>query len=122
LVEANLLTEHTAGRFGFHDLLRSYATEQAATADPAGERRVAVHRVLDHYLHTAHAAVLLQDPARQPLDLAATERGVTVPPLRDPDRALAWFAGNLPVLRAAVDLAAAEGFDGHVWMLAWTLT
>lgn len=40
-------------RFAFHDLLRTYAAELALAHDPAADRRGALHRVFDHYLHTA---------------------------------------------------------------------
>jgi DNA-binding SARP family transcriptional activator/tetratricopeptide (TPR) repeat protein len=122
LVEANLLAEHVPGRYGLHDLLRSYATEAAAAAETTGERRSAVHRALDHHLHTAHAAALLIDPARRPVDPPEPQAGVTVPRLGEPGRALAWFAANHQVLLAAVRLAAAEGFDAHAWRLAWSMT
>src|SRR5262249_57882041 len=70
LARFHLATEHAPGRFTLHDLLRVYAAEQARTLDSEGERRAAVHRALDHYLHTARAgAVLLLPPgmkSRQP--------------------------------------------------------
>ena len=55
LTAANLLTEHTPGRFAFHDLLRAYAAEQARSHESDAARRNALHRCLDHYLHTAVA-------------------------------------------------------------------
>lgn len=77
LAGANLLTEHAAGRFSFHDLLRSYAIERADAVDAEDDRRMAVHRLLDHYLHGAHtAAVLREDDAYgQPPNRLATVRG-----------------------------------------------
>ncbi|GAA4250208.1 BTAD domain-containing putative transcriptional regulator [Dactylosporangium darangshiense] len=122
LVEANLLTEHAPGRYAFHDLLRSYAAERALATDAADERREAAHRVLDHHLHTAHAAALLIDPARRPVEPAPPRPGVTIPRLDTPDRALDWFAANHRVLTAAVQRATDDGFDAHAWRLAWTLT
>jgi hemerythrin-like domain-containing protein len=56
LTRANLLVEHTGGRYTLHDLLRAYATPLAHTVDPDEQRHAATARVLDHYLHTAHAA------------------------------------------------------------------
>ena len=66
LTGAHLLTEHTPGRYAFHDLLRAYAAElrrRATTPRPSGGR--AVHRLLDHYLHTAAAASRAARPARR---------------------------------------------------------
>ncbi len=56
LTRAHLLTDRGGGRFTFHDLLRAYAAELADTHDSAVDRRAAIRRVLDHYLHTAYHA------------------------------------------------------------------
>ena len=77
LTTANLLTEHSSGRYGFHDLLRAYAADQAATADDEETRQTATGRMLDHYLHTAYAAALLLKPSREPLILSPPRSGVT---------------------------------------------
>ncbi|MFI9642070.1 ATP-binding protein [Micromonospora sp. NPDC051925] len=121
LAHAHLVTEHAPGRFAAHDLLRAYAAELAESLDPAEERRAAVRRGLDHYLHTAHAAALLLQPGRDPVALTAALPGVTPEELPDHGRALAWFTTEHPVLLAAVSHAGRTGFDGHCWQLAWTL-
>jgi len=46
LAYAHLLTEHSPGRYAFHDLLRAYATEQAHTYDSDHDRDAAVVRIL----------------------------------------------------------------------------
>jgi len=46
LAYAHLLTEHSPGRYAFHDLLRAYATEQAHTYDSDHDRHAAVVRIL----------------------------------------------------------------------------
>ena len=56
LARTHMVAEYLPARFTFHDLLRAYAADQAERHDPEPERRAAVHRVLDHYLHTAMAA------------------------------------------------------------------
>jgi DNA-binding SARP family transcriptional activator/tetratricopeptide (TPR) repeat protein len=121
LGRAHLVTEHTPGRFAFHDLLRTYATELAHAFDPPEDRHAAVHRALDHYLHTAHAAALLMDPYRYGITVAPALPGVTPQPLADTAQALAWFAAEHLVLLAAVDHAADHGFDVHAWQLAWAI-
>jgi tetratricopeptide (TPR) repeat protein len=121
LARANLVTEHTPGRYSFHDLLRAYATEQAHMHDSDDERRAATRRLLDHYLHTAHTAARLLNPPRDPITPTPPEHGVTPEHPADHQQALAWFAAEHPVLLAAVDHAAATGFDTHTWQLAWTL-
>jgi hypothetical protein len=64
LARTNLITEHPRGRYTVHDLLRVYAADLSRTIDPDRLRRAAVHRVLDHHLHTAYAAERLLYPAR----------------------------------------------------------
>ncbi|MFI6132647.1 BTAD domain-containing putative transcriptional regulator [Micromonospora sp. NPDC051141] len=121
LTRANLFTEHTYGRFAFHDLLRAYAAGLAEAAEPAGDRRDAVHRLLDHYLHTAHAADLALHPHFSEISLAPQRAGVTSERPTSKVAATAWLTAELPVLLAAVPLAARSGFEGHAWRLAWTL-
>jgi DNA-binding SARP family transcriptional activator/Tfp pilus assembly protein PilF len=122
LARAHLVEEHTHGRFAVHDLLRVYAAELVNTLDTDDERRAAVHRVLDHYLHTACAAKLLLSPHRDPIIVSPFQPGVTPDDLGDAGQAMAWFAAEHPVLLAAVGQSAAGGFDTHTWQLAWTLT
>ncbi|HEX8627240.1 MAG TPA: BTAD domain-containing putative transcriptional regulator [Catenuloplanes sp.] len=118
LTDAHLLNEHVSGRYVFHDLLRAYATEQAATYDSAADRRGAVHRVLDHYVWTARTAAVLIHPGRPAIPLDAPRPGVTPEQLSDYEGALTWFNVESPVLVAAVKEAAAAGFDTHTWQLA----
>lgn len=124
LARAHLVAEQQAGRYTFHDLVRAYAAERAPTDQPGAdaERRAATHRMLDHYLHSAHAAALLLNPQRDPLPLAPPQAGVAPEALSDYEQALAWFTVERPVLQAAVELAAGVGFDAQAWPLAWTLT
>jgi tetratricopeptide (TPR) repeat protein len=80
-----------------------------------------VHRVLDHYLHTAMAVSLRFSPHRAPLRLPAPQPGVLPADVADKEQATAWFDAEVPVLLALIGFADAHGFDGHVWQLAWTL-
>ncbi|HET8658402.1 MAG TPA: BTAD domain-containing putative transcriptional regulator [Micromonosporaceae bacterium] len=119
LAQANLIVEHTPGRYAFHDLLRAYAAQAAHETDTDDERRAAARRLLDHYLHTAYAAASLLHPARDPILLAPPETGVTVAEPTGDQQALAWFTTERAVLLAAVDYAASTGFDTLTWQLAW---
>src|SRR5205807_2246488 len=91
LVAAQLLTEHRPGRYTCHGLLRAYAHDQAQTLRPDSDRQAAVHRVVDHYLHSAHAALRL---AYGPPKVAPTPARPGVRPEQHPDRpaALRWLA------------------------------
>jgi tetratricopeptide (TPR) repeat protein/transcriptional regulator with XRE-family HTH domain len=121
LAAAHLVSEHSPGRFALHDLLRAYAAEQSQARDSDADRRAAVHRMLDHYLHTSHRAALLLNPQRQRIVLAGAAPGVTPEDLADRRHATTWFTGEHAVLLAAVDQSAAAGFDRHAWQLASTL-
>ncbi|MEV4630780.1 BTAD domain-containing putative transcriptional regulator [Micromonospora sp. NPDC049523] len=116
LTRAHLLTEQVPGRYTCHDLLRVYATELTEDDDA---RRSALHRTLDHYLHTAHRGDALLSPNRDPITLSDAQDGVVPEPLADLPHAFAWFAAEEPVILAAVEQAAAHGFDRHAWQLAW---
>jgi DNA-binding SARP family transcriptional activator/tetratricopeptide (TPR) repeat protein len=121
LTQASLLTEPTAGRYTFHDLLRDYATQLAETIDTDEQRHAAIGRILDHYLHTAYSTERLLNPTRDPIPLAPPSAGVTPEQLGGRAQALDWFTVEHRVLLAAVAHAAATGFDTHTWQLAWTL-
>jgi DNA-binding SARP family transcriptional activator/tetratricopeptide (TPR) repeat protein len=122
LTNAHLVTEHTPGRYTLHDLLRAYAADLTHTTDPDEQRHAATGRILDHYLHTAHTATRLLYPHRDdPPLLTPPQPGTTPEHPVDHGQALDWFTAERAVLLAAVDHAAATGFDTHAWQLAWTL-
>jgi DNA-binding SARP family transcriptional activator/Tfp pilus assembly protein PilF len=120
LTRAHLLTEHVPGRYAFHDLLRAYATEQAHAIDSDTDRRAALRRMLDHYLHTAYAAAVRLDPGRQPPTLTPPQPGITRVDFEGTDQIMAWFSAEHPVLLSVVDQAATTGFDSHASLLPWT--
>lgn len=122
LIRAHLLTEHTAGRYAFHDLLSAYATELARTQDTESDRRTATHRMLDHYLHTARTADAVLTPQPNPIVLPPARLGAAPEEASGHHQAQAWFTAEHPVLLAAIDRAPAAGFDTHTWQLASTLT
>ncbi|MER7789086.1 BTAD domain-containing putative transcriptional regulator [Streptomyces sp. NPDC097640] len=121
LTRAHLLTERSPGQYALHDLLRAYATELAEAYDSEADRRAALHRTLDHYLHTAVAAGRVFTPQRTPLTLPAAQPGVSTEPFADYGEALTWFTVGHPVLVAAQQQAAESGFEPHAWQLAWSL-
>jgi tetratricopeptide (TPR) repeat protein len=118
LAEAHLVEEHRPGRYTHHDLLRAYAAELVEAREPPARRRQAVHRLLDHYLHTAHNADQHLQRSLDPVTPDPPGPGVSPERLSDPASAWAWLGAERPVLVGAVRLAAAYGFDTHVWQLA----
>ena len=121
LTRVHLLTEHVPGRYTFHDLLRAYAAEQAHTHDDAVRRHDALHRTLDYYLHTAHAAARLLKPERDPIELTEPLPGTAAGSLATIEAAWEWFTAEHRVLLACVERSAAVGLDGHAWRLAWAM-
>lgn len=121
LTRAHLLVQNTPGRFIFHDLLRAYANDRACAEDSDVERNAAMHRVLDYYLHTAHTAVLLLHPSRDPLTLAPPQPGAAPEDLATDGHALAWLEAEHRVLLMVIVQAASSGFDTHAWQLPWSL-
>src|ERR1700730_2325214 len=121
LTAAHLLTEHTRGRYTFHDLLRAFAAEQAHIHDTKAERGDAGHRALDHYLRTGHAAFTVLYPGWIPLDLPRPVPGVAPEDLADQEQALAWYEAEHAVLVAATFWAAEGGFDSHAWQIPYGL-
>ncbi|MEW1585914.1 BTAD domain-containing putative transcriptional regulator [Micromonospora vinacea] len=120
LVDAHLVDEPEAGRFRFHDLMREYARQLLGTGETAASRAAATVRLLDHYLHVAHAIASRMEPAASRSALVLPE-----PPRADLVRASApegtgWFDANRAALPALVRLAAAEGQLERCWQLART--
>ncbi|MGD0067806.1 MAG: tetratricopeptide repeat protein [Streptosporangiaceae bacterium] len=122
LASARLIDEQAPGRFGLHDLLREYAAERAESTGTRASRRAAIHRMLDHYLHTTLAAGALLEPERSWLAPASSVRGVTVGRFADQRGAADWFETEHAALMAAITLAADLGFDLHAGQLAVALT
>jgi tetratricopeptide (TPR) repeat protein len=121
LVRASLLTEHRSGRYACHDLLRAYAAELARSVDSEAVRYAAVLRILDYYLHTAHAASQHLYPGRRPIDLSPTAQEVSTEAPADHAQALAWFEAEHTTLVAAVTQAVDSGLSKHAWQISWAL-
>ena len=81
-----------------------------------------MHRVLDHYLHTATAASQRFSPFRSPLRLRAPQPGVLPADMTDKDQAMAWFDAEVEVLNALIGYASAHDFDSYAWQLPWALS
>jgi tetratricopeptide (TPR) repeat protein len=121
LTGAGLITEARIGRHAMHDLVHGYAAELVHQRDTDEDRRAALHRLFDHYLHTAVAADLLLVPYRARIPLAPAVAGSLRTELAEHAQAVAWFTTEIDVLLAAVRHAAELGFDAHAWQLASAL-
>jgi DNA-binding SARP family transcriptional activator/tetratricopeptide (TPR) repeat protein len=121
LISANLAAQHDQGRYIVHDLLRGYAAELTEQEDTEPERRRALSRLFDHYLHTSSNAALRLAPGRDPIELAPPEPHSVIDELTDEKSANAWLSTERPVLLALIRLAGSSGLDAYAWRLAWTL-
>jgi tetratricopeptide (TPR) repeat protein len=124
LTQANLLAEHQPGRYAFHDLLREYATELTLGTDTAPVRQAAVRRLLDYYVHTAHAAARRLNPSREPVALPLTRPASGADPgyFDDGGQARDWFTAEHHALLSAQRLADDAGQHVIAWQLAWSLS
>ncbi|GLZ81750.1 SARP family transcriptional regulator [Actinorhabdospora filicis] len=119
LTRAHLVTE-SAGRHTLHDLMREYAAELAAAEETPADREAATGRVLDHYLHTAHAASAVVNPLQTRETLAAPLPGVRPEPVAG--TATEWLTAEQDVLLAVLDRASATGHHRRAWQLARALS
>jgi DNA-binding SARP family transcriptional activator len=94
LLDHHLLAQAPGGQFRLHDLIHEYAALRAEQEDSGAERRRAVSRLLDYYLHTADQADRVLHPFRRRMPVPVSHRpeadGALVTPLT-PDVAVAWL-------------------------------
>ena len=121
LVEAGLAVELQPGRYSRHDLLGAYATELLEGHDGGSDRRDAMARMYDHYLHTAHAAARLLNPPPDIMAIAGPAAGAHPQPLTDYQDALDWFRAEHAPLLTLIGQGADAGLPDHTWQLAWCM-
>ncbi|MFF4708046.1 AfsR/SARP family transcriptional regulator [Streptomyces sp. NPDC001288] len=121
LVRAHLLFENEPGRYSLHGLLRAYAAELVEELDSRQDADAAHTRLLDHYLHSAHAAEAALAPHRERISLHRPAAHTL--PERFPDQRAAadWFDRERAVLLAAVEQDVRRGDGGYGWRLAAVL-
>lgn len=119
LCDEHLLTEYVPGRYSCHDLLRSYAVEEAMSRESEADRHAALHRVLDHYLDTAIVASCLLHPYHAKVRRASPHPGVMPEKMGGPAEAAEWFENERQVLLAVIGKAAESGHAPHAWELPW---
>ena len=122
LERVSLVQQDSSERYRMHDVVRHYAAETAQRELEPGEREAAVRRVVDFYIHTAHAADGLLDPHRPGVEPDAPVAGVHVHPLNDRSAALAWFDAEHTNLLAAQRAAVSRQWHLAVWHLARDLS
>ncbi|GAA1304201.1 AfsR/SARP family transcriptional regulator [Saccharothrix xinjiangensis] len=113
LVDLHLLHQPAPGRYRCHDLVRAFAARLAADLDTDDDRRAALTRLFDLYLHAAARAmdvIAPREKSRRPDVGAAT---TTVPAMTDYDGAMAWLELERANLVAVATHAGPDGSDGR---------
>jgi DNA-binding SARP family transcriptional activator/tetratricopeptide (TPR) repeat protein len=121
LANTSLLSEDRPGRYSFHDLIRAYAAELLENTDLEIDRQTAPARLLDHYLHSVHAAQVALKPHRRLTAPGPLRPGVTPERFPDHHAAMSWLIAERHVLKAAVSLATDSDFGVSAWQLALTM-
>ena len=121
LARAHLAERAAEGRYGMHDLLRTYARELAASTDGEQQEHAALTGLFNYYLAAACAAMDILYPAearlRPPIPLAA----VVVPEMAGDAEARAWLDRERANMVAVVAHCAGRGWPRHATGLADTL-
>ncbi len=121
LETAYLVRQHAPGRYRLHDLICLYAAERAQDELPQDARDAALRRLIDFYIHTAHAGDQLLHSHRQPIEPIPLDTSCRPYPLKDTADVMAWFIAEHSSLLAAQRLAAENSWNTQVWHLAWIL-
>ena len=117
LVDANLLTETSAGRYSCHDLLGAYARELAGELDPE-TADAARRRLLGWYVHAASAADHALDYTDRRHQVEYGPPPAHPPAFAGQEEADAWFTAERGNLAAAVSAAVEHGVYPAPWDLA----
>ncbi|MFI6446051.1 AfsR/SARP family transcriptional regulator [Kitasatospora sp. NPDC050543] len=116
LTAYHLLTEHTPGRFGRHDLVRLYGAELFAEL-PAERQEQAFRRLVDYELLATGLALQRTNPYHEPFRPPGPGPRA-LPRLGDVRSTLAWCHTEEPVLRALVTAATDRAEYERAWRLA----
>jgi tetratricopeptide (TPR) repeat protein len=118
VADVHLVTETSPGRYGWHDLLRAYASERL---ENTVEREEAFRRLADHYLQAAdRAARRLSAQNDGPTPCEPVE-GVVPAELIDQVQAVRWYVAERPAAMRVLELMATHGLHEHAWRFAWRL-
>src|SRR5487761_1246781 len=102
LVDYHLLSRASGDQFRFHNLISGYAAACAAREDPDADRRAAVSRLLDYYLHTADRADRVLHPLRRRTPVQVAQAPAGGPALGTQEDAGGWLEAEWRnILRAA---------------------
>jgi DNA-binding SARP family transcriptional activator/tetratricopeptide (TPR) repeat protein len=110
LARASLIHPARVGRYGMHDLLRTYASQLAA--QDADDERAALTRLFDYYLAAAGTAIGILVSGERRSQRGAGEPATLVPPLAGQAAARGWLDSERAALTAAA-YRATRGWPRH---------
>ncbi|SDD68844.1 ATP-binding protein [Actinokineospora iranica] len=117
LVAVHLLAETESRRYQFHDLLRDYAAEQALLDEPDAQCGLAVQRLFEWYLHTAHAALFAYYPLNPELPIDSPPATCRALEFTGLDHARRWLSTEYPNLVALIRRAPNLSQHTACWQL-----
>ncbi|WP_406096857.1 AfsR/SARP family transcriptional regulator [Kitasatospora purpeofusca] len=118
LANSHLLTEHAAGRYRFHDLVRLFAAERGRDRESERSRDRARDRWYAWCLHQSAAATgPLLAPRRSRVPLPPPPEGLRTTAFDGAEEALRWYDGQRANLLATVGHAFAHRNDEVAWQL-----
>jgi len=121
LLDVHLVDQSVAGRYRLHDLVRTFAANLTASHETERERKAAMRRLTDFYLHSCAAADRYLAPHRQHPDLSPPADRVEPMVFDGYEHALRWCDAERANLVAATHSAARYELHAHAWQLPWCL-
>jgi DNA-binding SARP family transcriptional activator/DNA polymerase III delta prime subunit/Tfp pilus assembly protein PilF len=118
LAAANLVQQHSPGRYQLHDLLRLYAELRTNVEENPGSKVIARSNLAAYYHQASAAASNALAPGSVRLPVPAAGFVVTTPRFGDHFEALAWLDAERANLIAAVAQAEESGPLPAAWGLA----
>ncbi len=121
LLDEHLVDQSTAGRYKFHDLVRTYAWERVGE-EVSARQADAVHRLQTWYLYAADRANRLLDPKFRGVPLDPADEPQWTPEFATHQEALDWCDAEHRNVVAAVGQGIEHGLDDMAWRLAATMS
>ncbi|HEY0497247.1 MAG TPA: tetratricopeptide repeat protein, partial [Kutzneria sp.] len=118
LAAANLVQQHSPGRYHLHDLLRLYAGQRTEVEENPGSKVIARSNLAAYYHHASASASNKLSPGSVRLPVPRAGFVVTTPLFGDHFEALAWLDTERANLIAAVAQAEETGPLPAAWGLA----